>query len=670
MRIVFDDNGLSLIDERRKQDKIFNGEKVRVCYTLQSDDITKCERVNSTPYVSRSDELLCNGKEFVTANTRSRLTYKSIENGGILFELTCGVDDVSEYGIYLPFNFMGKRNGGGFQNQFLFNSPYASKDKEIIYTYLKKPNGANVVVAILGGAEGWKMEYSPYLCGHYFIGLKLLANFDKAYHTQRRPNRLQFAILPVSDFEDCLSKLSSLYEKPFLDYDVSGGKIGERIRLKFYGKVDRLLIKNKNCEKIVDLNQELLLECLGETEIAPYDKDKKGGEITVYAYDDLISLYKRSMDSVDLAVVAKTDGNLCEHQCWASAMLRFLMKYKGELGSKEVADYEAKIRSLLNVITETDENKAVPRRTIFSKPYEKYPAYNIFESTRIQEEFFGITILLDAFKYFNEAKYYEYAVNTLNSLIDHYQLSDGRLERCYDSGKKEDYTTVCCAMIPVVDMTNFVKGKDQDLYKKYYDSATRMANYLYRRGTTFPTEGGQTDEAEAEMEDGSISCTALSLLYYAKNVRYEEKYVAKAKEILDMHDNWVIETPICQMKNSSLRWWETQWEGDQDGPAICAGHAWTIWRAEADFLYYCLTKNKEYLRKSLNGLMTNLSKIQDDGRSYAIYNPDLINGGGFADKAGGLVFKVATRFPEQEDCGLSRYVFIRLNDMFLSESSF
>ena len=33
------------------------------------------------------------------------------------------------------------------------------------------------------------------------------------------------------------------------------------------------------------------------------------------------------MDSVDLSVVEKTDGNLCEHQCWANAMLRFLRRF-------------------------------------------------------------------------------------------------------------------------------------------------------------------------------------------------------------------------------------------------------------------------------------------------------------------------------------------------------
>lgn len=149
------------------------------------------------------------------------------------------------------------------------------------------------------------------------------------------------------------------------------------------------------------------------------------------------------------------------------------------------------------------------------------------------------------------------------------------------------------------------------------------------------------------MEEGSISCTALSLLYYCRNVRREKRYLEKAKEILDLHENWVIETPICQMKCSTLRWWETQWEGDADGPAICAGHAWTIWRAEADYLYYSLTGEEEYLRKAFNGFLTNLSKIDSAGKSYATYNPDFINGGGFAGRAEEVSFRIANRFAAQ-----------------------
>ena len=65
--------------------------------------------------------------------------------------------------------------------------------------------------------------------------------------------------------------------------------------------------------------------------------------------------------------------------------------------------------------------------------------------------------------------------------------------------------------------------------------------------------------------------------------------------------------------------------------------------------------------------MTNLSKIDKDGRSYANYNPDEINGGGFNGVDEAIRFRIAPRFPNREDCGLSRYVWLRINDTGLLE---
>ena len=175
----------------------------------------------------------------------------------------------------------------------------------------------------------------------------------------------------------------------------------------------------------------------------------------------------------------------------------------------------------------------------------------------------------------------------------------------------------------------------------------------------FPTEGGVTDEAETEMEDESISCTALSLLYYCAKIERKEEYIAKAKEILDVHESWVIKTPLAPMYHSSLRWWETKWEGDKDGNAICAGHAWTIWRAEADYWYGTLLSDDEYLLKAYNGFISNFAKIDKDGKSYTCYQPDYITGGGFTDKSNDVEFRIAKGFPRQTDSGLSRYVWIR-----------
>lgn len=666
--LKFDVSNRQIIDSRVPTDKILWGQSLSVCYTLNTDDVTKGEKPANTPYLDRVDKFRKDGDVLVAEETKSILTVENIKNNGLLFHLTSSLDNLSEYGINLPFNFMSKKGGGEWKDQFLFNSPYFSREKNILYIYLTKPNGGNLVVAVLGAVDGWKMDYSAESFGHFFVNLKLLKNFDKAYGKDEKKKELKFAIFPVENFSDCLDKLADFYEIPFLNYVASGGSIGEYIRLIPHGKIDKLYIKNKT-EKETEYIADLYLENSKETEIIPVYNEKRGAEITVYGYDDLIALYKKSMDSVDLSILKNSDENLCEVQCWMSAMLRFLYRYKHRLSKCEVEIYEGKLRKQLSIITETDETKAVPRLTILNRAYTEFPPYHIFESFRIQEQVFGVTIFLDAFKYFAEEKYYEYAVNSMECLIDTYQAENGSLQKPEPNGKSVDYTTVCCPMIPLVDMAIFLKERDKEKSEKFILSAERMASFLYERGLSFPTEGMITDKFETEMEEGSISCSALSLLYFCKKVRRVEKYIKKAKDFLDLHENWVIQTPICQMKNSTLRWWETLWEGDADGPCICAGHAWTIWRAEADYLYYSLTGNYQYLIKAKNGFISNLSKIDEAGNSYSNYCPDLITGGGFAVRAEDVKFRVANRFPDRVDCGLSRYVWIRLNDTLLKEEN-
>ena len=216
-------------------------------------------------------------------------------------------------------------------------------------------------------------------------------------------------------------------------------------------------------------------------------------------------------------------------------------------------------------------------------------------------------------------------------------------------------------------MALFYEGKDENKSRYYKESAEKIAEYLYKRGLSFPTEGGVTDEAETEMEDGSISCTALSLLYYCSKIERKEEYIRKAKEILDIHESWEIKTPLAPMFRSSLRWWETKWEGDEDGNAICCGHAWTIWRAEADYWYYFLTGDKEYYLKAYNGFTSNFAKIDEKGRSYSCYQPDYITGGGFTDRSEDVEFRIAKGFPRQTDSGLSRYVWIRLAEILYGD---
>ena len=660
MSLILNENN-RIIDTRCPENIILSDE-ISLAYTLKDDDITVGKKPSCTPFLDRQDY-------FENGASKKELCpiYKTEYKDGLIIDIY-GHDNMSEFGINLPFNFMGKKGLGGWKNQFLFNSPYRSEDKSFIYAYLTKPNGNNLVVAFLSDSDGWKMDYSEHSWGHYFINLKLLANYDKAYGTKRRnPLHLKVAIMPVTDFDSCLDTLSMLYGKPFMDYDISGGKIGDTVSLIPYGNVDKIIEKHNGSEIALPFNKEYTIKHEGVTELTPVYNGKAGAPVTIYGYKSIIDLYKKSLDTVDIDIInERTNSNLCEHQCWVSAMLRFLIKYGNTLSSADRRAYENKLKAQLDIITEENEKRAIPEVTILNKPHDRFPAYNVYKSARVQELHFGIIILLDAYKYFGDQKYYDYMIGATDCLLDFY-YKDNHIEVDWGDGVGEDYTTVCSPMIALCDAANFLKDKDEARHERYKSCATKMADFLYNRGFNFPTEGSKTNLTEAEMEDGSISCTALSLLYYCKNIERVEGYIKKAKEILDVHECWIMNTPICQMHQSSLRGWETGWEGDGDGPALCCGHAWSIWRGEADYLYYELTGDCEHLRKAKNTFLTNLSKIQSDGTTYAIYNIDEINGGGFHTECSRISYKLANRFASWPDCGLSRYVWVRMCDTFLQK---
>lgn len=655
MVLKFDRKKQTIIATERTKDKILNPGKISLSYTLQSDDITLGEKVKSTPYVSRTGTFIEADGVLMHKETETTMSVEEYAEG-LKFSLHCDANDISEWGVNLPFNFMGKLNGGGWKNQYLFNSPYASSDNKYIYCYLSNPQNHNILVLADGELDGWKMDYSPYVGGHFFCNLKLLAQFDKVYKPLAGRKTLSFYVFAVEDFNCAVEKISNVLQVPVMKYEMSGGKIGDEIEFSIFGAATHVCVDGKEYP-VSDGKFVYTIAREGRTILTPYSGEKKGLDCVVYGYSSLSELYKKSMDTFSWGDIDATDGNLCEHQCWAPAMLRYMLKYG------KVERYENEVKKLLSIVTETDEEKAKSRITILSKGQKNgLPPYHIFNSTRIQEQFFGVTLLLDAYRYFGDDKWGSYAVNALNTLLDTYQKEDGRLETWVEwNARFVDYSTVCCLMIPIVDMANYFADKKESIAQRYKKSAAKLAEYLYNRGICFPTETDDTVEAEEEMEDGSISCTALALLYYCVKIERKEEYIQKAREILALHESWMMNTPIACMHRSSLRWWETQWEGDQDGPALCCGHAWTIWRAEADYWMYRLTGEQAYFEKAKAGFLSNFAKIDGEGKSYSIYQADYITGGGFFKKKD-IRYALATKFPKQTDSGLTRYAWLRASE--------
>lgn len=636
-----------------------NGDRIHVRYTCMEDDITRGRKPAGMPYLDRRADFDGSGYSVETDSHIQVLPFGE----GLKILLDTGRRDLSEFGISIPVNFMGKKNGGGWENQYLLNSVYTSRHNVYKYCYLSNPKGKNLILFPKGRCDGWKADYSSeFSPGHFFLNLVFFASFDRAYGTGGGNHRLELYLFEVPDFNSAADIMANILDSCMLTYERSGGKVGAEIICHVHGECDEVRCGGKTYYPADGHSVKILVSHPMLHEAVPYKRGARGMEAVIYGYEDIDKLWEKSMDAVTEKELRATDGNLCEHQCWEAAMLRYMQKH----GRRE--SYEEQLKKALAVIMEKEEDKAVLRRTIYWKEHGNHPAWWIFESERIQELLFGVTILTDAWKLWGLDEYAEYALNSLDHVL-RYHFDKGMIYTSFLNGDREDYTTVCCLAIPFVDAALAFADYAPEAAERFRRAAGQIAEYILTR-KNFHTEAVISGETEQEMEDGSISCSALTLLYYCAKIDRDERMVRRAKEILDMHEAWVTHTPIAPAFHSSLRWWETFWEGDANGPSICYGHAWTIWRAEADYWYYTLTGDARYREKAFNGFMSNLSKIDGNGSSYACYMLDYIPGGGFTDDSAQVDFSIRQGFPHQRDSGLSRYVWVRAFESVLNGGVF
>lgn len=113
----------------------FFSKKISVCYTLKTDSLSKLGKSEYSPYLDRTDEFIkiSNGKYFAY-NTKTDLKIEKIKKGYKL-NLSTKNKELSQFGINLPFNFLGKYNCEKWRKQFLFNSPYISEKKDFLWVF-------------------------------------------------------------------------------------------------------------------------------------------------------------------------------------------------------------------------------------------------------------------------------------------------------------------------------------------------------------------------------------------------------------------------------------------------------------------------------------------------------------------------------------------------------
>lgn len=633
-------------------------------YTLKDDDI-KTDKTFTlyTDKFSSYSNVLVNGNTVKCENTELSLhTSFSLENDMLTVHSYSENKSISQFGIDLNFNFLGKKNGT-YKGQLIPSSPYNSANEDRMYYILPVVDVGFCTVVSMTPKSLWKLDYSPYSAGHFISGLQIMSSSDKMFKRESAKD-LTLKIFFADTVFECYERIQKIFDCPMVIPNITGS-FGDTLTVDILGNCDTVKVISDSAETylpVKDGKAVINKSEYGKYTIVPYFNKKSGLDAQIWFGEDIKTLFKKSCDTVKKPYHG--DDNLCEGMCWCWAMLSYMNFYKN-------TDYIDTVRDALKIIMcESDE--LVPRQSIL--PYEKdgKPAYHIYKSDRVQEQFFGISMLTEMYKLTQEQKYIDYAVNSAKAMIEAYQREDGAIV------PKTDYTTVCAPIIPIVDLAVIFKDSNSELYNYFASAASKIAKFLVNRGLHFPTEGEISEINDEEMEEGSISCTALSILYYCRYIENKPEYIEFSKQVLALHDNWISYTPDVKLYRSTMRWWENIWEGDATGPAICGGHAWTIWRAEADYHMAVLTGNEDFYKKSLNGFMTNLSKIRADGETYACYQPDYFAGGGHYGIRSSLKtmseedlpkkYEITHDYPKHFDRSLSRYVWARFTATWLKDN--
>ncbi len=644
-------------------------------YTRKDRNLQEQKKPEFLPYSENfagfdrqaSDSVL-QGEEYQTT-----LAIESREDRLIL-DLQCASEEVSAAGIFLPFNFMSRKNGF-WKQQFTASSPYHTPDGKHYLYFLARPDGNNLVCIVENEITGFRIDYSPYLYGHFIRGIEFLSNFDKAYERELLSlNRVRVHIAAVSDYREALNLAGKIWDMPSLYYRQASVFRGQPFPFETFGSWDEIEVTAPSGKRYQSGSQFSATEEYGIYQAIPYRNGKAGMGCQFFVHDTFGDMYARACEAVRqgrntlighaddgseiykppfLSYRGYEDFNLCEHAMWCWSLLGYMELYG--ISDLYRRDVENALKIMMN-----QEGVGLERMT-----YDRGNHYMTLGDNRIQEAYNGVNILLSAYRLWKDERLLEFAVRVLQERLSCDMSKEGGIFRHGSDGataEVADYTTVTGIIIPIVDMALLLKEEKDDRYHFFEETAVRIADYVVQRGFAFPTEGGVHQEVNSEVEEGSMSCSALTVLYVAARIQNKKEYLDFAGEILKIHDAFTAHTAHPVMFRSSLRWWETIWEGDSDGPAVCYGHAWSIWRAEALYWYGILTGDEERLLDSYNGFLSNLAKEDVQGNLYAIYQYEPISSGALAEHGADMDYSDREGFPRRKDSTLSRYVYARAKD--------
>lgn len=611
------------------------------------------EKENLLPLTLHSvDE---NDVEFVSASGATTLRYELEEEDFTLRYRACpGCGP--RMGVELDFNLLDLETGSGWRQQCMPTVIYTDPACTYAYLIFSTADKRFLAVGIDGDFAAWRIKYS--YAGHRMQGFQVLNQADDVV-TGDRPrlktvNSLCIRFAFGDSIQSCLDKIAALLGVAIAAYPLSGGPCGAHIPLEILGKMDSVTVTDPEGLACTLQNGGVALRIPGVYEVKTVSRSGREHTSRLLCVQDWESIYDK---------VNHFYKDYFQHECGAFSRViwkdtlspnggetfegapfgdpdKLLSCLTGEFGGygawamiKNCQLFGEKPELLESVrrylyhwaLNRGHEDKPYPN-TLYKKPAEfrgrKFGPYHLYREINYPQH---EACLLQQFSDYYQLTGDKEILPELSALARHFMsehMEGNGMIICQNDadGERVDYCTVMVPMDGLLRAADALKGEDEETSRLLYDAAERLADYVCRRGLDFPTEG------EPCTEDGSMTCSAVTLLLAYRQLTPKPEYLETAKKILDAHSMLELYGTDCRMFGSSTRFWETQYESRDWGPSINAGHGWTIWMAEAKALMALCTADVGLLKEAYAGFLTNISRIDEKGGMPTCYTPDMIPG--------------------------------------------
>lgn len=618
----------------------------------------------ATPFISGNQERENNVKCRVIEQSETEIKLQSdsgatklvyrFEEESIWIDLELPVGLGPRAGLEMDFNLLDLPQNGSWEYQAMPTVIYTDEKQAYGYFVFETADKRYMAVCVHKPFAAWRIKYSYE--GHRMIGFQILSEATDVYTgsetTLRRVNGLQIQLIFRDSIKACLQAITESMNLSIAYYEVSGGVLGSQIPIEVLGKSDTICVKSPNGRVIEEQGDFVLkLEETGIYEVVTQTADGKshtsrllGCESWEKIFDKVNAFYKTYFQQPEGAFarviwkdsLSAKEGITFEGVRFGDA--HSLMSCRtGEFGGfcawammKNCLLFEKK-----ETLTESIHRYIY--HWALNRGHEESPFLGtVYKSPQVfLEREYG------AYHLYHEMNYPQHEAFLLEQLVDCYTLGEDVLEdmillgehfvkehmkegvvicQNHKGGEEVDYCTVHTPMVALIKVMKVLKAINSPKYEIFYQAAKEMAEHLYKRGGSFPTEG------EPCTEDGSMACSAISLLWAYREIEAKTEYLALAKELIHKHEMLVMKGTDCRMYQSSIRFWETQYESRDWGPSINAGHGWTMWIVEAKGLLAELTGDFELLKEAYAGTITNLVRIDQRGGMPCSYTPDMIPG--------------------------------------------